>query len=50
MCKDEKLGFEQAGFRPEFSTLDHVFTLHAITEYHRKNKKGRVYCAFVDYS
>ena len=34
MCKDEKLGFEQAGFRPEFSTLDHVFTLHAISEYY----------------
>ena len=49
MCKDEKLGFEQAGFRPEFSILDHVFTLHAIIEYY-KNKKGRVYCAFVDYS
>ena len=49
MCKDEKLGFEQAGFSPEFSTLDHVFTLHAIIEYY-KNKKGRVYCAFVDYS
>ena len=32
-----------------FSTLDHVFTLHAIIEYY-KNKKGRVYCAFVDYS
>ena len=49
MCKDEKLGFEQAGFRPEFSTLDHVFILHAIIEYY-KNKKGRVNCAFVDYS
>ena len=32
-----------------FSTLDHVFTLHAIIEYY-KNKKGRVYSAFVDYS
>ena len=26
-----------------------MFTLHAIIEYY-KNKKGRVYCAFVDYS
>ena len=25
-----------------------MFTLHAIIEYY-KNKKGRVYCAFVDY-
>ena len=49
MCKDEKLGFEQTGFRPDFSTLDHVFTLQAIIAYY-KNKKGRVYYAFVDYS
>ena len=49
MQDDSKMGYEQAGFRQEFSTLDHVFTLHAIIEYY-KSRKGRLYCAFVDYS
>ena len=49
MYDDAKIGYEQAGFRPEFSTIDHIFTLHAIIEYY-KSKKGRVYCAFIDYS
>ena len=49
MYKDGKIGVEQAGFRPDFSTMDHVFTLHAIIEYY-KSIKGRVYCAFIDYS
>ena len=48
LYKDPIIGYEQAGFRPEFSTIDHIFTLHAIIEYY-KCKKGRVYCAFVDY-
>ena len=43
------IGVEQAGFRPEFSTMDHVFTLHSIIEYY-KSKNGRVFCTFVDYS
>ena len=42
------LGFEQAGFRKEFSTIDHVFTLHSIIEFY-KSKGKRLYCAFVDY-
>ena len=49
MYGNEIIGFEQAGFRPEFSTMDHIFTLHAVIEYY-KCKKGRVYCAFIDYS
>ena len=49
MYDDTKIGYEQAGFRPEFSTIDHIFMLHAIIEYY-KSKKGRVYCAFIDYS
>ena len=49
MYDDVKIGYEQAGFRPEFSTIDHIFTLHTIIEYY-KSKKGRVYCAFIDYS
>ena len=44
-----KMGAEQAGFRPGFSVLDHIFALHAIIEFY-KNKKQRLYCGFVDYS
>ena len=44
-----KLGPEQAGFREAFSTTDHIFTLYSIIEFYT-NRKGRVYCAFVDYS
>ena len=43
MYENEIIGFEQAGFRPEFSTMDHIFTLNAIIEYYK-------YCAFIDYS
>ena len=42
------LGYEQAGFREEHSTIDHVFTLNAIIEYY-KAKNKQMYCAFVDY-
>ena len=49
LYSNDLIGNEQAGFRPEFSTLDHIFALHSIIDYY-KNKKGRVYCAFVDYS
>ena len=49
MFDNNLIGCEQAGFRPEFSTIDHVFTLHAIIEYYKCNNK-RIYCAFVDYA
>ena len=49
MYKDNKMGVEQAGFRPGFSTMDHIFALHSIIEYY-KNKKSRVYVAFIDYT
>ena len=48
MYANEKVGYEQAGFRPEFSTIDHIFSLYAIIEYY-KSKNSRVCCAFVDY-
>ena len=34
MYKDARMGYEQADFRPEFSTMDHVFTAHAIIDYY----------------
>ena len=43
------MGEEQAGFRPEYSTMDHIFTLHGIIDYYLQ-MKGRVYVAFVDYT
>ena len=49
MYTDNKMGVEQAGFRPGYSTMNHVYTLHCIIEYY-KQKSSRVYVAFVDYS
>ena len=42
------LGEEQAGFRANYSTMDHIFTLNSIIDMYIKNGK-RLYCAFVDY-
>ena len=42
------IGDEQAGFRAGYSTVDHIFTLHAIIDMYL-HKKERLYCAFVDY-
>ena len=50
MYDTNKMGVEQAGFRPGYSTMDHIFTLHCIIEQYKKKKNGRVYVAFVDYS
>ena len=42
------LGNEQAGFRKQFSTTDHLFTLYGIIDI-LTSKKKRLYCAFLDY-
>lgn len=42
------LGEEQTGFRSQYSTLDHIFTLYCIIDLY-KSKKRRLYAAFVDY-
>ncbi len=42
------LGEEQAGFRENYSTLDHIFSLYCIIDIFQ-NKNKRLYCAFVDY-
>ena len=39
----------QAGFRSGYSTADHIFTLHALTEM-LKNKNKKLYCSFIDFS
>lgn len=42
------VGDEQAGFRADHSTLDHIFTLHSIVNFYLQKRK-RLYCAFIDY-
>ena len=40
------MGDEQAGFRSDFSTIDHIFTLHALIEYYSKKRKKVVLCIY----
>ena len=42
------IGEEQAGFRSNYSTVDHMFTLKSIIDIYLHNGR-RLYCAFVDY-
>ena len=45
--REDKLIEEQAGFRSDYSTMDHIFTLYALVQkYIMKNSK--LYVAFVD--
>lgn len=39
----------QAGFRSGYSTTDHIFALHALTEI-LKLKKHKLFCSFIDFS
>ena len=39
----------QAGFRRQYSTLDHIFSLHALIEI-LKTRKQKLFCCFVDFS
>ena len=39
----------QAGFRKQYSTLDHIFTLHALNEI-MKSREQKLFCCFVDFS
>lgn len=42
------IGTEQAGFRKQYSTIDHIYTLKSLIDiYLSKGKK--LYCTFVDY-
>ena len=38
----------QAGFRAGYSTTDHIFTLHALTEI-LKMKNKKMFCSFIDF-
>ena len=39
----------QAGFRAGYSTMDHIFVLHALTEI-AKTQKKKLFCSFIDFS
>ena len=39
----------QAGFRAGYSTMDHIFVLHALTEI-AKTKKNKLFCSSIDFS
>lgn len=39
----------QAGFRPGYSTSDHIFNLYALTEI-LKAKNKKLFCSFIDFS
>ena len=42
------IGDEQAGFRKNYSTLDHIYVLSSLIDLY-KNKGKHIYCAFIDY-
>lgn len=42
------LSEEQAGFRKNYGTIDHVFSLKLLIDFYLKNKQ-KLFCAFVDY-
>ena len=43
------LNENQAGFRSGYSTTDHIFTLHILSEILKHNKK-KLFCSFIDFS
>ena len=48
--EDNKIiGPEQAGFRPGFSTTDHMFALKSLIDIYLSKRK-RLYCCYIDYS
>ena len=46
----EILSESQAGFRANYSTVDHIFPLQALVQKYCSKKKGRFYCLFIDFS
>ena len=49
MENENKILENQAGFRKEYTTIDHIFTLHAIAQSCLSRKGRKLYVAFVDF-
>ena len=47
---NEKLFEEQAGFRKNKNTIDHIFTLYAVISKYLCKQGGRFYCIYIDFS
>lgn len=46
---DENQPIEQAGFRKNYSTIDHIYTIKQVCEKYNEFKKT-LYICFIDYS
>ena len=46
--ENDIIGPEQAGFKFDFSTIDHLFVLKSLADVY-SSKPKRLYCCFVDY-
>ena len=46
---NNKIAEEQAGFRKNYSTVDHIFVLNAIVQKHLEKRGAKMYVAFVDF-
>ena len=49
LAKSMLLSENQAAFRKQYSTLDHIYSLYALNEL-QKSKKLKLYCCFIDFS
>lgn len=47
--ENNKIDEGQAGFRKQYSTIDHIFTLYAIAQKRLSRKGHKLYVAFVDF-
>ncbi len=48
--QNDSLSEFQAGFRPNYSTTDQVFSLQAMIQKNLSKKNGRFYCIFIDFA
>ena len=46
---EDKIAEEQAGFRQNYSTVDHIFVLNAIVQKHLEKRGAKMYLAFVNF-
>ena len=46
---ENKISWEQAGFRKGFQTIDNIYIISAVIRKYLALHKGRLYCAFIDF-